>query len=259
MIIQTPAKINLFLRVTGTLPGGFHSIETLFVPVPEFSDKLEITTVPDGKQNISVRCDLAAVPAGKDNICAAAAQKVLNVMQISDSVEIFIEKKIPLSGGMGGGSSDAAAVILALQKKYGDLPDHGKQIALECGSDVPFFLNPVASIGKGRGEILTPAENLSIPEIKIIPMNFPTSAKWAYQNLQPETEHDPRTLNDMLSVLRDGNFSAAAKLMRNDLAPAVFRKFPILELSRRDFEEKNPGWKVQLSGSGSTLFAIRYL
>lgn len=257
MIIQTPSKVNLFLKVAGTLPNGFHAIETLFVPLKTPSDELEIQFFADGKREIRVECAHPAVPCGEKNLCWKAARSVLDTLEITDSVTVMIRKNIPVAGGMGGGSSDAGAVINALQRKYGELPDKGAAIALECGSDVPFFLDPVPSTGFGRGEILTPVEGLQIPEIRIIPMDFPISARWAYQNLAPETKKDTRSLDDMLAALRAGDFKAAALLLRNDLAPAAFRKFPLLKFTKEKFESENPGWKVQLSGSGASLFAIR--
>ena len=257
MLLLAPSKVNLFLRITGALPGGFHSIETLFLPLRNPADELEIRFVPDGRRNISVRCSHPAVPCGKKNLCWKAVSLTLDALKISDSIEVEIRKNIPVAGGMGGGSSDAAAVISAMQKHYGRLPDGGTEIAIACGSDVPFFLNPVASTGCGRGEKLTPVEGLKIPEIRIIPMYFPISAAWAYSHVSEKTKRDSRSLEDLIAALRSGDFSRAAALMRNDLAPAAFRKFPLLELAGKKFEAENPGWKVQLSGSGATLFAVR--
>ena len=256
MIISTPAKVNLFLKVAGKRPDGFHAIETLFIPLREYSDELELEFSADGKQEIRVSCSHPAVPENEGNLCWKAAKLTLEALGIKDSVSIQIRKRIPVAGGMGGGSSDAAAVINAIQKKYGILSDKGASIALECGSDVPFFLNPVPAVGFGRGEVLTPVEGLFLPEIRIIPMNFPISAKWAYQHIAPETKEDDRTLDEMISALRKADFSRVTGLLRNDLAPAAFRKFPLLEAVKLDFEKKNPGWKVQLSGSGATLFAV---
>lgn len=257
MIVQTPSKVNLFLKVAGKLPNGFHAIETLFVPLKTPSDELDLQFSADGKQEIKVTCAHPGVPCDERNLCWKAAKKVLSALGVTDSVSITIRKNIPVAGGMGGGSSDAGAVITALQKRYGFLDDKGFAIALECGSDVPFFLNPTPSTGFGQGEILTPVEGLILPEIRIIPMDFPISAKWAYQNLAPETKNDSRTLDEMISALRAGDFKSVAELIRNDLAPAAFRKFPLLEMTRQKFEAENPGWKVQLSGSGATLFAVR--
>ena len=223
----------------------------------EYSDELELEFSAGGEQKIRVSCTHPAVPEEEGNLCWKAAKLTFSALGINDSVSIRIRKNIPVAGGMGGGSSDAAAVINAIQQKYGFLPDKGASIALECGSDVPFFLNPVPAVGFGRGEILTPVDGLFLPEIRIIPMNFPISAKWAYQHIAPETKEDTRTLDEMIEALRQADFSRAAGLLRNDLAPAAFRKFPLLEAVKRDFEKKNPGWFVQLSGSGATLFAVK--
>ena len=256
MILSAPAKVNLFLKVAGKLPNNFHAIETLFVPLTTVADELELHLTADGKRKISVVCDHPMVPDGEKNLCWKAAELTLNALGIRDSLHLQIRKRIPVAGGMGGGSSDAGTLIKALQQTYGFLPDGGAAIALECGSDVPFFLNPTPSTGFGRGEILTPLDGLHLPEIRIIPMDFPISAKWAYTHLAPETEGDPRRLEDMIFALRSGDFHSAAELLRNDLAPAAFRKFPLLAWTKQRFEEENPGWVVQLSGSGATLFAI---
>lgn len=257
MIISTPSKVNLFLKVAGKLPNGFHAIETLFVPLADPADELELDFFADGKQEIRVECAHPAVPCGEKNLCWKAAKSVLEALGVTDSLSIVIRKHIPVAGGMGGGSSDAGAVITALQKKYGFLQDKGAAIALSCGSDVPFFLDPTPAVGKGQGEILTPVTGLHLPEIRIIPMDFPISAKWAYMNLAPETKNDTRSLDSMITALKNADFRAAAELLRNDLAPAAFRKFPLLALTKEKFESENPGWKVQLSGSGATLFAIK--
>lgn len=256
MILRACSKINLFLKVTGILPGGFHSIETLFFPIQDPADELELRFLSDGKRMISVECGHPAVPENNGNLCWKAASLMLDALNVTDSIFIRIRKNIPVAGGMGGGSSDAAAVITGMQRQYGMLPDGGRKIALECGSDVPFFLDPVPSVGRGRGEILTPVKGLRVPEIRILPMNFPVSAKWAYSHLAEEIRNDTRSIERLIQALRNADFSSAAALLRNDLAPAVFRKFPVLELAREKFETENPGWKVQLSGSGATLFAF---
>lgn len=252
MQCTAPSKINLFLRICGTLPNGYHEIETLFVPLADPCDELDIEFTDDGKGEIRVSSD-APLPKDGDNLCGRAARAVCSALGIAPSVRIFIRKRIPVAAGMGGGSSDAAAVILALQKRYGALPDGGHAAALSCGADVPLFLNPVPSIGRGIGDRLEPVENLCIPPVLICPMHFPVSTPWGYRHIK-ETG-DQRTLDDLLRALKSGDFEKIATLLRNDLAPALWDKFPLLHIRKEQLLAAG-ALAVQITGSGPTLYAI---
>ncbi len=252
MKIAAPSKINLYLRVCGTLPNGYHEIETLFLPLSDPCDELDIEFTEDGRGEISVSSDLP-LPRDGDNLCGRAARAVCSALGITPSIRIFIRKRIPVAAGMGGGSSDAAAVILATQKRYGTLPDGGHAAALSCGADVPLFLHPVPSIGRGVGDRLEPVEGLHLPPVLICPMRFPVSTPWGYRHIKQTG--DSRTLNDLLSALKAGNFTEASTFLRNDLAPALWDKFPILQIRRQQL--LNAGaLEVQITGSGPTLYAL---
>ncbi len=154
---------------------------------------------------------------------------------------------------MGGGSSDAAAVINAVQSKYGFLPDRGAAAALSCGADVPFFLNPLPSIGRGLGEKLTPLDDLPTPPVLIVPMPFPLSTPWSYRNIV-HTD-DSRSIDDLISALRSRDYEHTAQLLRNDLATAAWNKYPLLTIAANRLKELG-ALGVQITGSGPTLFAI---
>ena len=254
MKIIAKSKINLYLRVVGKRPDNYHEIETLFLPINDPADELEIEFIEDGKSNIRVTSDVS-LPEDCDNLCGKAALAVFRELGVSHSIRIFIRKRIPVTAGMGGGSSDAAAVIRSIQQKYGALPDGGFSAALSCGADVPFFLNEIPAIGRGVGEILTPVSGLKLPKIKIVPMNFPVSAAWAYKHLK--AENDTRSLNDLIAALRAGDFPAASKLLRNDLANALWEKFPILQIEKEKLIAEGAS-AVQITGSGPTLFALYF-
>ena len=252
MKIAAPSKINLYLRICGTLPNGYHEIETLFVPLADPCDELDIEFIDDGRRDIHVSSDVP-LPADGDNLCGRAARAVCSALGIAPSVRIFIRKRIPVAAGMGGGSSDAAAVILAAQKQYGPLPDGGHAAALACGADVPLFLHPVPSIGRGIGDRLEPVEDLCIPPVLICPMHFPVSTPWGYRHIKPTG--DRRTLDDLLRALRTGDFEKTATLLRNDLAPALWDKFPVLHLRKEQLLDAG-ALAVQITGSGPTLYAL---
>ena len=252
MICRAPSKINLYLRVCEKLPNGYHEIETLFLPLNDPADELEISFRDDGLGEIAVDSD-TALPTGRDNLCGKAAEAVCAALGIRPSISVFIRKRTPVAAGMGGGSSDAAAIINAVQRQYGFLPDRGASAALSCGADVPFFLNPVPSIGRGLGDQLEPLPDLPAPPVLIVPMPFPISTPWSYKHIV-HTD-DRRPLDLLLSALRGKDYERAAQFLRNDLAVAAWKKFPLLGMTAKKLKSLG-ALGVQVTGSGPTLFAL---
>lgn len=148
-----PAKINLGLDVTGTRADGYHLLETVFQAV-SIADTVtvELTDVPD----ITLTCDVEGVPCSPKNIAWKAAQRYREAAGLTDGVQIAIEKRIPMEAGMGGGSTDGAAVLLALQELTGNALDMKRlaAIAVSLGADVPFFLYGGTAYAAGIGEEL---------------------------------------------------------------------------------------------------------
>lgn len=251
-IVRAVSKLNLYLRVLGELPNGYHEIETLFLPLTTPSDELEITFRDDGKGEFEIRSDVP-LPTGRDNLCGKAADAVCSALGVRPSISVNLRKRIPVAAGMGGGSSDAAALLLAVQERYGFLPDRGAAVALSCGADVPFFLDPRPSVGRGLGERLTPLDGIAEPPILILPMPFPISTPWSYRHLV-RTE-DNRSIDDLIAALRKRDYEQAAHFLRNDLSEAAWRKFPLLTLAKNRLEELG-ALGVQITGSGPTLFAL---
>lgn len=255
--IETPSKINLHLAVKGRRPDGYHDIETLFFPLKNPSDTITVT-VSEG-DGISVSCPNlpVTVPSGMDNICGRAASEYLKSASKKASVSVEIIKNIPVAAGMGGGSSDAAATLLLLQKKYGALTENElAEIAVKIGADVPFFLSPAPSVGRGVGEKLERLESMpeSLP-ILIAAPQFPVSAAWAYKNLdRAAADNDKRSMDELISALKNRDFKQASGLLRNDLSHSILRKFPLLRMIFRELEATDGTPLV--SGSGPTVFAM---
>ena len=254
------AKTNLYLHVAGKRPDNFHEIETVFWPVKYLTDHLEIDFSPGRvTDKIQIISQAPGMPLDSSNLCWKAAESYFEAAGIPlRPLTIHLEKKIPIAGGMGGGSSDCAGVLLLMEEYFGAL---GKEklaaLALALGSDVPFFLHSEPAIGRGRGEKLekfSPAENLTLPLLFASPL-FPVSAAWTYNNLDYALcgEKSP-SLASCLEALDKGDISLLQNSLRNDLAPAVFRKYPILSILKEKMEES--GGRVLLSGSGPTLFAL---
>lgn len=274
MKIKSPSKTNLFLRVIRKRSDGYHEIETIFLPLKNPSDTITLTDSKDGKLNVT--CSVPEL-SGSDNLCHKAATAFAKSAGIRPSWKIHVRKSIPVAAGLGGGSSDAAAVLKLLQKKYPQIISEAEimTIAAKIGADVPFFLNSVPALATGIGEKLKPLDvKCEIPLVIVFP-KFPVSAKWAYENrikagadrqsvcLKSAVSAKPPYLNsirktksnDMISAMRDNDLKQIASLLRNDLAPALWKKFPILGILKTSLME-NGALGVEISGSGSSLFAI---
>jgi len=156
MQILAPAKINLSLRILNRRPDGFHEIETLISPISLY-DKIDIE-----KQSrwIDFSCNDPSIPRGDDNLVVRAAKRFLEATKVKGGVAIALKKKIPHGAGLGGGSSDAASTLLALNEVFETkLPREAlAKIAESIGSDVPFFISQSPAICRGRGELVTPIE-----------------------------------------------------------------------------------------------------
>ncbi|HCE44169.1 MAG TPA: 4-(cytidine 5'-diphospho)-2-C-methyl-D-erythritol kinase [Lentisphaeria bacterium] len=252
MKIKAPAKTNLFLRVARKRDDGYHEIETIFVPLENLSDTVELTDSNDGK--LSVTCSIPAL-SGPDNLCHKAAEAFAKSAKIRPAWKIHVIKRIPVAAGLGGGSSDAAGVLRLLQQKYPHKISEADilYMASKLGADVPFFLNPVPSIATGIGEKIKPlALKCWIPIVVVFP-GFPVSAKWAYRNRIKSSSNVE--LKDIISALDKNDNRRLASLLRNDLAPALWKKFPLLSILK-DGMLKAGALGVEVSGSGSSLLAV---
>ncbi|HEY0257777.1 MAG TPA: 4-(cytidine 5'-diphospho)-2-C-methyl-D-erythritol kinase, partial [Candidatus Methylacidiphilales bacterium] len=151
-----PAKINLYLHIVGRRPDGFHELETLMAPI-SLGDTLEIDLVPQG---VEFTCSDPALSNAQDNLATRAAQLFLDEFKLATGVRIHLEKCVPVGAGLGGGSSDAAAVLLALRQltKIDCLDSKLAELAARLGSDIPFFIYRQPAICRGRGEIIEPVK-----------------------------------------------------------------------------------------------------
>src|SRR5438874_8451500 len=158
MQVIAPAKINLSLRVLGRRSDGFHEIET-FIARISLCDEIKIEQ-RSGKQEIAFRCDDPSVPKGEDNIVVRAANTFFEETNITSGISIVLKKRIPHGAGLGGGSSDAASTLLALNELFEtNLPREAlAKMAEAIGSDVPFLIFESAALCRGRGELVAPAK-----------------------------------------------------------------------------------------------------
>src|SRR5215472_13448103 len=188
MQVIAPAKINLSLRVVGRRSDGFHEIETFITPI-SLCDKINIEQ-RSGKQTIAFRCDDPSVPKGEDNLVVRAAKIFFEETNISSGISIELKKRIPHGAGLGGGSSDAASTLLALNELFAtNLPREAlSKIAEMIGSDVPFFIFQSAAVCKGRGELVRPTRLREQLSVLLLKPGFGVPTQWAYSRWRDSRE-----------------------------------------------------------------------
>ncbi len=256
--MQVPAlsKINLFLKVTAKREDGFHELKTLFLPLEQPCDELLLQESAGG---FALTCDNPEIPSGTDNLAGRAAMLYSEKSGIAPDWSAHIIKRIPVAAGMGGGSSDAAAMLEALNSQYGCFSaSQLSEMALTLGADVPFFLSKKTGFATGVGEKLIPFD-FETPEIPLLLVNprFPVSAKWAYTHLDRKRigTEDGGKAQRITEAMRRGNIAGIADNIHNDLAFALYEKFPLLR-ELRDFMCANGALNADITGSGPTLYAI---
>jgi 4-diphosphocytidyl-2-C-methyl-D-erythritol kinase len=249
--IKTPAKLNIRLKVTGLRPDGYHELVSIMVPVGLY-DILELRVPFDGR--IQITCEDTDVPSDKNNLIYRAAESFMYQTGLDEGASITLQKNIPVSAGLGGGSSDAAATLLALNRIYSNpLSDPDLHaLAVKLGADVPFFLNCRPSLATGIGEILSPIPNW--PElwyIVVVPP-FKVSTSWAYQNLRLRLTTDEYT--DIFEMLKKGNYSIS-NILENDLEKVTSASFPIINTLKKSLMDAGAEGAI-MSGSGPSVFGI---
>ena len=255
MKIRAPAKINLSLRVVGKRSDGYHLVDTIIVPVSLYDDILIHKERKAGpKDRLTVTCDLATVPQGRKNLAYKAAALLLKGKAINESVRIRIHKRIPVGAGLGGGSTDAAATLVGLNRLFrlGYTIKQLERVAAALGADVPFFIQSVPARARGVGERLTPLRRVPRFWCVIIYPNFSVSTAWAYQS-QPVKLTKP-IVNTSINFSLE-SFANLRKLLVNDLERVVMGRYPRIGLLKEELSRRGAVGTL-MSGSGSSVFGI---
>lgn len=256
LTLKAPAKINLFLKIVQRRPDGYHEIESLMQKVALF----DILHVSRQGESVSLSCPAGTVPEDRGNIVYRAAQTFFGHTGIAPGVQIILEKNIPVAAGLGGGSSDAAATLLGLNRLFAaDLgPECLMDIGLHLGADVPFFLQDYSSaVATGIGEKLQQVQPISAYWILLVNPGFAVSTKWAYENFPLTSCANPYILARGRKMA--GDFHAVPlesfEELGNDLEAVTVNRYP--EIGDIKQELKKAGAVAALmSGSGPTVFGL---
>ena len=253
LTVRAHAKVNLDLRVFGTRPDGFHELRTVFQSI-ELHDTLTCTNRPGP---FVIRSRSASVPLDSTNLVWKAASALWRALGLPgdpcDTV-VAIEKMIPMEAGLGGGSADAAASLLAFARLWGGAPlSLLREVAGGVGSDIPFFLSGGTALGLGRGEEIYPLVDLPVHWVVIVQPAFGVSTAEAYTWYDEDRAaglKEPRELQ-VLPV----PWPSRAAQMVNDLEPPVVRRHPEIAEIKGALKEAG-AVAASMSGSGSAVFGL---
>jgi 4-diphosphocytidyl-2-C-methyl-D-erythritol kinase len=279
LVVDAPAKLNLFFEVLAKRNDGYHEVETLMCPVTLY-DTLYFEEEPSGQ--LELRCQWASsvsanrnsqrdgafrpdqrycgeetepLPPPGENLVVRAVELLRRRAGIRAGASMRLIKRIPIASGLGGGSSDAAAALVAAHRAWGLDVSRGAlaDLAAELGSDVPFFLAERPAVCRGRGERIEPLSRIGTLHFVIVrpPAGLSTAA--VYGVSRPPQE--PQTVGPLLDALRQGNTRCIGRLLWNRLQPAAERLSPWIDRLRGEFAREDV-LGHQMSGSGTAYFGL---
>ncbi|HLS88586.1 MAG TPA: 4-(cytidine 5'-diphospho)-2-C-methyl-D-erythritol kinase [Sphingobacteriaceae bacterium] len=277
LVVSAPAKLNLCLAVLGRRPDGMHELDGVMhgltledTIILRPAAGLSLTVVDrrpgggapgvDGRGRPALQNgELPSVPHGPENLAWRAAAALRRAADVSEGVHITLIKRIPAGAGLGGGSADAAAVLLGLNRLWGLGLSHGDlhALALGLGADVPFALHSGAARARGVGEILEPLPTLAGMPVVLIPQTFGVStgeifAQWASRGDQAPPGPAVAT---MAEAMGQGDYQRAASLCGNVLISITARRHPQVRAALEDLERWEP-LAAAMTGTGPTVFGL---
>ena len=253
--ILAPAKVNLFLEILGKRPDGYHEIRSLMQPIRLF-DTLWIEA---GSKGPAIQCPTHPGLENDSNLVIRAIHLLEKELNRSLPFLVRLTKKIPIGGGLGGGSSDAAAVLTGINQLLGEPLELERlqTLAALIGSDVPFFLSSETALASGRGERIEPWPSFPSWWYVLIYPGFSISTAWAYNQVKFPLTRDKKSINiERLKVIKNiiGQIGGEEGF-KNDLEEAVLPFFPIIGEIKKALLEQGAIQSL-MSGSGSTVFGI---
>jgi 4-diphosphocytidyl-2-C-methyl-D-erythritol kinase len=263
--LLAPAKVNLFLEVLGKRPDGYHDLRSLVVPV-SICDELVLETMEAG---IEVRCTGEELPAGSreglpepaDNLAVRAACLLGEAAGSRGGVRIHIRKHIPVGGGLGGGSADAAATLVGLNRlwKTGLTTEQLMELGARLGSDIPAMVFGRAVRMEGRGERVSPVDCRWPAGVAwwlvVVNPGFSVPTRDVYARFRTRLTSSEETYRKATFALERGDVGLASASLHNSLEATVFAKYPLLKMVADKLKAAG-ALGVLLSGSGASVFAV---
>ncbi len=255
--VFAPGKINLVLRILDRRPDGYHNLWSLMQTV-QLEDELALS-LSDNHSTITLRCDEPSLTTDPSNLVYRAAMAVLEFSGRTVGLDIILTKRIPMGAGLGGGSSDAAAMIAGLNRllNLGWSKEKMAHVGQALGSDVPFFFFAPSAIVEGRGEKVVPVRIKGNRWIVLVNPGFPVETKWAYQQLSvSRTGVQPLSgVHAGLGKASELSWEEVLQAAENDFEATVFKAYPALHKIKQKLLVEGAEAAL-LSGSGATVFGM---
>jgi 4-diphosphocytidyl-2-C-methyl-D-erythritol kinase len=266
--VQTPAKINLFLNIRPRLSDGYHELCSVMQAI-RLWDRLDVSPLDDGKQGIKFTCNIPELEyRAKDNLVVKAYRLFWEETRLPQlGLKVHLQKEVPMQAGLGGGSSDAAAMLIILNHlSHAGLSDDALRLmSAKLGSDIPFFISGGLALVSGKGEKVEPlptslAEEMSLVVIK--PTNLNIDTGMAYHRFATGARYETRSPEHILMALKEGkqkrllqNDMDLESYLLNDFEKVLFPEYPILGQIARKMKEAGIR-RPMLTGSGSAIIGF---
>jgi 4-diphosphocytidyl-2-C-methyl-D-erythritol kinase len=256
LTLPSPAKVNVYLRITGKRADGFHELESIMLPL-EFGDRISLQA---RKTSLAMECDNPELPTNDSNLALRAAKLLASTCSVDKGVKIQLQKNIPLASGLGGGSSNAATVLRGLNQLWqaNATPEQLDAMAASLGSDVNLFLNGKPALCVGRGEQVTPIPCRLAATVLLVNPGFGISTKWAYESWAKASvglTQPPPDVSLLRRALAENDLAGVARGLYNALEAPSVRKFPVLHLLKEAMVAHGAAGAL-MSGSGATVFGL---
>lgn len=253
--LEAPAKVNLFFEILGKRADGYHEIRSLMQPIRLF----DTLWIKEGSKGPEIHCPNCPELENESNLVLRAIHLLERELDRPLPFSVRLSKKIPIGGGLGGGSSDSAAVLTGLNQLLGYpiQPKRLLELAAQIGSDVPFFLSKQTALALGRGERIEPWSDFPSWWYILIYPGFPISTSWAYDQVKFPLTRDEKTINlERLKAIKDIKKDIRVKdYLKNDLEEFVTPFYPIIGNIKKALLDQGC-LQALMSGSGSTVFGI---
>jgi len=251
--VKAYAKINILLDVVGKKENGYHLLEMIMQSI-DLYDLIDVNKIEKG---INIKCNKSYIPVNNKNIAYKAAELFVNTYGINEGVSINIYKNIPTSAGLGGGSTDGAAVLKAMRKIFNvKISDKElEELGAKIGADIPFCINGGTAFCEGIGEIITPIEKFENKILVVVKPKFGVSTKWVYNEYDNLRNVRKPEKEKILKAVKDNDVKSVSLNMANVLENVTINKYVIINKIKKDMIRFG-ALGTMMSGSGPSVFAF---
>lgn len=254
IVIKAMAKVNLGLDVLRRLENGYHEVKMVMQTVDLYD---ELTVTKEGTEEIIITSNTGELPLNEDNLIYKAAKLLFEKAGCAYGVSIHLNKNIPIAAGMAGGSTDAAATVLALNAlfEFGFSKEELAEIGVKIGADVPYCIYGGTYLSEGIGEVLTKLPDAPDCYIVIAKPPIGVSTKYVYENLHIETVKEHPDMDGMVDAIKQNSLQGVVNKMGNVLETVTIKRYPEIERMKQCLLD-NGAMNALMSGSGPTVFGI---